>query len=386
MKKALYLFFVFALVLCSCSPVKDDYLIYAITELSGESRLLFYDPVEGISTPILSDWEISNISLNEKNQLAFSSSHEGNGEIYILDYPFTRNPVNISQSTSSEDFLLSWSPDGHYLAFTSEHGDDKTLSIWDGNAVSNIHQYKVSISELAWSLDNQLAFTEFFTSSFPYDGDPSEIYLWDGVSITSVSQNPSGEDRQPDWSRDGQLAFLSNRDGKKYDVLVWDGVSKNDGQPVIELQRNDVQMTYYSSPTWTNTGLLTVCATGPEDEHHYVHIYGWDSQTITNISNNPKLHNCGQTWRTDGYWSFATFFSRKQLLYVRDNENKTQLSIEGYAPTWSPNGLLAFCNFSPEMPGEKLLLWNGDEVVEIAQGYRIIAVWRNGARAFCTSA
>ena len=301
-----------------------------------------------------------------------------------MDYPFTRNPVNISQNPISEDYLPSWSPDGQYLAFTSEQSDDKTLSIWDGNVISNIHQYKVDIGELTWSQDNQLAFTEFYTDSFPYDGDPAEIFLWDGNSITSVSQNPNGEDRQPNWSIDGRLAFLSNRDGDKYDVFVWDGVSKNNGQPVIELQKNDEQIIYYSSPTWTNSGSLTVCATGPEDEHHYLNIYEWNGQSITNISKNPKLHSCGQTWRSDGYWSFSTIFSTP-LLYVRNETNQTQLTVEGaLGSAWSQSGFLMFCNYAPDHRW-KLSMWDGDKVIEIVQGYYIQAVWRNGAGVYCSN-
>jgi hypothetical protein len=30
-------------------------------------------------------------------------------------------------------------------------------------------------------------------------------------------------------------------------------------------------------------------------------------------------------------------------------------------------------------------MWDGEKVVELAQGYRIIAEWRNGAEAFCSS-
>jgi len=254
-----------------------------------------------------------------------------------------------------------------------------------GNSISHIHRYKVDIGELVWSIDNLLAFTEFYTFIYPYDGDPSEIFVWDETSITSVSQNPLGEDRQPDWSLDGRLAFLSNRDGKKYEIFVWDGISKNKGIPIIELQRNDAEVIYYSSPTWTNSGALTVCATGPEDQHHYAQIYEWSGQTITNISKKPKLHSCSQTWRSDGYWSFATFFS-SPLLFIRDNENKTQLTVEGaYAPAWSQSGLLMFCNYT-SVPGEwKLSMWDGKEIVEIVQSNHIIAVWSNGSRVYCSN-
>lgn len=385
MKRSLYAILILPLLICSCSTIRDDYLVYVINELSGESQLIFYDPVKDIHAPILSGWEIDTISLSIKNQLAFSSSHEGNSEIYILDYPFTDNvPVNITHDKSTDDNVFSWSPDGHYLVFRSEQVDGKTLSIWDGNAVSSIHQYKVQIGELSWSLDNRLAFTEFYTFVLPYEGDQNEIFIWDGNTTTSVSQNPSGNDRSPSWNTDGELAFLSERDGE-YDIFIWDGISKSNDKPDINSYQNiSPSLTnYYSNPIWTNSGSLTFIAFGPEDQH--AQIYKWDGQTATNISKNPGLHNGGQSWRSDGYWSFATFFS-SPLLYVRNERNQTQLTVEGaYAPAWSQNGLLMFCSYAPAPYGWQLSMWDGEKVVEIAQGYRIIAEWRNGAEAFCSS-
>jgi hypothetical protein len=384
MKKSLYATLILIL-LCSCSTNKDDYLVYVINELSGESQLIFYDPINEINVPILSGWKIDTISLNTKNLLAFSSSHEGNSEIYILVYPFTDNiPVNITNDKSADDYVISWSPDGHYLAFRSEQADGKTLSIWDGNEVSNIYQYKVQISEFSWSVDNRLAFTEFYTFILPYKGDQNEIFVWDGNTITSVSQNPTGNDRSPSWNENGELAFLSERDGE-YDIFIWDGISKNKDKPDINsYQKIAPNLTnYFSYPVWNNAGLLTFIAFGLEDQH--AQIYEWDGQAANNISKNPDSHNGGQSWGSDGYWSFATFFS-SPFLYVRNERNQTQLTVEGaYASVWSQNGFLMFCSYVSAPYEWKLSIWDRKNIVEIAQGYHIIAAWRNGTKVFCSS-
>lgn len=359
--------------------------MYVINELSGESQLIFYDPIKQINVPILSGWKIDTVSLSIKNLLAFSSSHEGNSEIYILEYPFTDNiPVNITNDKSADDYVFSWSPDGHYLAFRSERANGKTLSIWDGNEVSNIYQYKVKIGEFSWSVDNRLAFTEFYTFILPYEGDQNEIFVWDGNTITSVSQNPTGNDRSPSWNENGELAFLSERNGE-YDIFIWDGISKNKDKPDINsYQKIAPNLTnYYSYPVWNNAGSLTFIAFGPEDQH--AQIYEWDGKAANNISKNPDSHNGGQSWRNDGYWSFATFFS-SPFLYVRNERNQTQLTVEGaYAPAWSQNGLLMFCSYVSAPYEWKLSMWDGENIVEIAQGYHIIGAWRNGTKVFCSS-
>jgi Tol biopolymer transport system component len=301
-----------------------------------------------------------------------------------LDYPFTENvPISITSYTSSENTPFSWSPDGRYLAFESFRVDEKILSIWDGDSILDIHKYQEEISGISWSLTDRLAFTEFYTFVFPYEGDPSEVFIWDGNTTVSVSQNPTGEDRSPAWSEDGQLAFLSNRNGE-YDIFVWDGISENNGQPNIKSFTNVAsELTqYFSSPTWTNNNTIAFVAGNESDVH--VQVYEWNGQSAKNISQNPPFHNGGQTWRNDGYWAFVTFFSSSQNLYIRDDHNQTVLETKGqYLPAWSRSGLLAFC--VPERPNWTLSIWNGKDVVKIAHGGFIMAKWSNGEYVLCSS-
>lgn len=361
-----------------------DYLVYSVNEVGGKRQLILFDPVKEFHVPILSDWDISGFSISIDNRIAFSSSLKGNRDIYIVDYPFTNNaPVNITYDTSFDSYPISWSPDGHYLAYGSTQADGKTLSIWDGNTFTDIYHYQEQISEISWSLDGRLAFTEFYTFVRPSDEPPSEIFIWDGEITTSVSQNPSGEDRFPAWSADGQLAFRSERD-EEHDVFLWDGISKINGIPDIDTFINVApELTkYYSDPVWTNSGSIAFSAQGPRDNH--VQIYEWDGKSTTNISKNPLYHNGGQSWNSDGYWAFVTYFSGEQFIYVRDEANNAQLTTDGqYTPAWSQTGLLMFCVNAPS--GWTLNIWDGAKVIEIAHGYNIVAKWRNGADVYCSS-
>ena len=296
-------------------------------------------------------------------------------------------PNKITPNTNTENYLLGWSRDGHYLAYEADHMDGKALFLWDGKTSRSIYQHKSHIGELDWSADGRLAFTEFYTFVYSTDQppqDPPEIQIWDGTTVDSLSQNSTGEDRRPTWSTDGKLAFLSERDGA-YDIFIWDGRSTVDGFADGHTFTNVAPdlTSYFSSPVWTDSGTLSFVGYGPGDQH--AQIYEWDGQKAVNISQNAGLHNGGQSWRGDGTWAFVTYFSPEQLLYVRDSNNQTVLTTAGeYPPAWSENGRLMFC--VPDSAGRwGLAIWDGSAVVEIANDYEIEAFWSNGAGVLCSS-
>lgn len=363
---------------------QKDFLVYLIDESPEQRQLIYYDPVSNLNTQILSDWDIQEFSLSKNYRLAFSSLKDGQSKIYVLDYPFTENtPTEISLDISFESTPLSWSPDGRYLLLDSVQKNSKKLYMWDGKNIFDVYEYRGQISEVAWSSSGQLTFTEFYIDDYSPDKDYSEIYIWDGISTLNASQNPFGEDRSPTWSQSGQLAFLSNRN-EKYDILVWDGMSKNNSAPDSKTFVNIApELTqYFSNPIWTNSDSIAFSGGSESDLH--AQIYEWDGQTAKNISQNPSFHNGGQTWRNDGYWSFITFFSSEQNLYIRDNINQTVLETKGqYRPAWSNNGVLAFC--VPEYPNWALSIWSGKNAVEVAHGNFIVAKWNNGEYVFCSN-
>jgi Tol biopolymer transport system component len=120
----------------------------------------------------------------------------------------------------------------------------------------------------------------------------------------------------------------------------------------------------------------------PQDTH--AQIYVWDGKTATNMSQNPDHHNGSPRWRSDGYWAFSTFFSSEQKVYVRDADNQTVLAADGQSPhTWSSDGDLIFCRNSSA--GWDLMLWDGEEIIQVTQGGEILAQWMNGGSVVCSS-
>jgi TolB protein len=131
-------------------------------------------------------------------RFAFSSTHEGNQEIYTAAVDET-DLVRITQH-SGVDSHPSWSPDGRTIAFATDR--------WGG-------------LELA--------------AAKP-----------DGTGVVRLTRSP-GLDDYPTYSPDGsRLAFVSNRDGQ-YEVYV----AKADGSEPTNVSRHPLRDTF---PTWRPDG------------------------------------------------------------------------------------------------------------------------------------
>lgn len=362
-----------------------DVLAYAITNYQGGSTISVYDPYADEHTIIYeSDDLLHRLRYSSVGRIAFSSWHEDKATIYVLDSQTTPiSLTNLSQELNLSGYPLGWSPDGHYLAFVSFESDDSlSIRLWDGKIATNITPDDMNDTpqsyDVAWSPDGRLAFTVWF--GFSNDSTVPEIYLWDGNSTANLSQNSGGDDRSPIWSADSQIAFLSAQNNT-YDILVWDGVSINNGLPDRTTFTNIApELTnYYSHPTWTNEGLLAFGAQGEQDDH--IQVYVWDGQSASNLSQNPDSHNGRAAWSVDGKWAFVTYFSQEELLYIRDANNRNLFITEGqYGPVWNSSGFLAFCTRS-----KSLFVWDGHKIIPVTEGSEVWAQWKSGSYVHCTS-
>ena len=366
------------------SEHEGDRLVYAVSNFDGEITYMLYNPQTGESTPILTDnRQLPSFAFNVDGRLAIASEREGNSEVYVIDTSVAESPlINITQSPATDDYPLAWSRDGRYLAYESHNDKSAQIYVWDGETAINISPIdlggEVDHYRATWSFDGRLAILAWY--GFDNDENSGDIFLWDGHTTTDLSQNPTGEERGPTWNANGEIAFLSVWNGE-YDIFVWDGVSVTNGAPDRDSFTNVLpELTaYYSFPTWTNDGQLAFITTAPQDTH--AQIYVWNGQTLTNVSQNPDHHNGSPTWSADGRLAYATFFSSEQVVYVRDVDGTVLLRVEGqYTPAWSPGGYLMFCS-----GGWTLNVWDGQEVIEIAQGREIQAQWQGGEGVVCSS-
>ena len=369
---------------------KNEFLVYVARiwdpMMSSKPQLTLYDPANNKTQILSTNVSHNNFSISKNNRLAF----EKDENIYVWDYPFKENTptkITFDGSPATQMNVLSWSLDGRYLPFTKVQGDSKKLFLWDGKNILDLYSYQGVISShgtswtnydgTAWSNNGKLAFTEDFIDNRGYASFLGKIFVWDGKDVVNVSQNPSGF---PAWSKDGQLAFLSSQNGE-YTISVWDGKSKNNGAPDVKtIADPDLEFFNLSQPTWTNSGSIVFMGRGKTGGKSQ--IYEWDGQTIKNISQTPSIDFYALAWRIDGYWS--SLVNLGSTVIVRDNANQTVLETRGDDSEWTQSGLLVFCNSSETK--WTLSIWNGKNIVDVAQGDDVYAKWTNsnGKSIECT--
>ncbi|MDH3628696.1 MAG: Tol-Pal system beta propeller repeat protein TolB [Acidobacteriota bacterium] len=175
-------------------------------------------------------------------RIAFSSFHEENKEVYIMDYDGQR----VRRLTTSRSTNLSpvWSPDGKELAFTSWRG--KQPGVYVMNNQGKLGHLDTVGGELSaapdWSPDGRrLAYVS------DVDGN-SEIYILDRQSKRNsrVTRN-NAIDTGPAWSPNGrEIAFTSDRTGNPQ-VYLMDAEGLN-------ARRVSFGSPYASSPAWSPRG------------------------------------------------------------------------------------------------------------------------------------
>lgn len=152
-------------------------------------------------------------------KLVFSTTHDGGRtrEIYMMGTDGS-NPINLTQSPT-DDSQPAWAPDGRHIVFVSNRYRQEQLFIMD-IATRETYRLKGPIApgtnldllpsdrEPAWSPDGQwIAYTSNIA------GNKSDIYKIrsDGTEETQLTDH-AAPDVQPAWSPDGrQIAFVSWR-------------------------------------------------------------------------------------------------------------------------------------------------------------------------------
>lgn len=141
-------------------------------------------------------------------RVAFTSTFEGNQEIYAVD----PDGSQLARLTSDPaiDAHPAWSPDGRRIAFATNRWGDFEIAVMnaDGSNLSRLTESRGLDDYPVFSPDGlQIAFTSNRDGNY-------EIFLMDleGKHVRNVTRNESLENF-PAWMPDGRLTFMSNRDG-----------------------------------------------------------------------------------------------------------------------------------------------------------------------------
>lgn len=264
-----------------------------------------------------------------RSKISFVSDKTGEKEIYLADVLGS----NIRQVTHHHNLTVSprFSPDGHFLAYTSFHHGNADLYIT--NLAQNITTQPISRRKglnmaPAWAPDGKS-----MVVTLSKDGAP-DLYQIDtrGTILRRLTAN-SGINVSPCWSPDGtKLAFVSDRTGSPQ-IYVMDLAS-------MHVQRITYEGFYNTSPNWSPKGDM-IAYTGESDGKYSIFLIsplGGPSTQVTRYWGSSE----SPSWSPDG----------NQLVFTRErNGSKKVCSIfrngKGVRELFELEGNQSFPQWSP---------------------------------------
>jgi serine/threonine protein kinase len=152
-------------------------------------------------------------------RLAFTSDRDGNAEIYVLNLA-GGSPQRLT-SSSGNDWLPDWSPDGSRIAFTSNRTGSYDLWVMNGDGSGQMAVVTTGAwDEYArWAPDGQRL--SLSTTATTQGVPNSEVFvrLTDGTLVQRTSS--TAEDQFADWSPDGRLVYTEGFKGdSNWDIYV----------------------------------------------------------------------------------------------------------------------------------------------------------------------
>jgi len=151
-------------------------------------------------------------------RVLFTSSRDGNNEIYIMNVDGT-NLVNLT-SNPADDNSPAWAPDGNSFTFTSNRDGNREIyliAIVSGvpSAPVNRTNNPAEDDQSGWLIVRSALGQARNLILFSTNRDTNyEVYSMnpDGTQVTNLSNNPA-EDTLPAGASRGQVLFTTNRDG-----------------------------------------------------------------------------------------------------------------------------------------------------------------------------
>ncbi len=159
--------------------------------------------------------------------LAFTGQYDGNTEVYSmpatggapvrLTYTATNARDDLGDRMGPNNIVMGWNPDGKTVIYRNRIGSGFEGKLWTVPAAGGMSTV-VPLPEggfCSYSPDGKkLAYNrtmrEFRTWKYYKGGQADDIWIYDGKSVTRVTDNPA-QDIMPMWIGD-EIYFISDRD------------------------------------------------------------------------------------------------------------------------------------------------------------------------------
>jgi len=150
--------------------------------------------------------------------IAFSSDRNGNLDVFIIAAS-GGTPKQLT-SHSADDTVLGWTPDGRGVLFSSQRGEDFMAQLYivsvnggmpwkAGPDMGNAASFSPDGKRIAYNPKGQVYWRKYYRGAYATD-----VWIED-VSSKKFTQltDFDGLDSWPMWSHDGDIYFVSDRDG-----------------------------------------------------------------------------------------------------------------------------------------------------------------------------
>ena len=184
--------------------------------------------------------------------IAFSSDRNGNLDVFII--PSTGGTAKQLTFHSADDVVLGWAPDGHGVLFSSQRGEDFMAQLYvvsvDGGMpwkagpdMGSSASFSPDGKRIAYNPKGQVYWRKYYRGAYQTDVWIEDISAKKFTQLTDFD----GLDSWPMWSRDGDIYFVSDRDGGGLTNLWRISESGGKAEKVTLFKSGDVRFPSISS-------------------------------------------------------------------------------------------------------------------------------------------
>lgn len=184
--------------------------------------------------------------------IAFSSDRNGNLDVFII--PATGGMAKQLTYHSADDTVLGWSPDGKGVLFSSQRGEDFMAQLYvvsvDGGMpwkagpdMGNAASFSPDGRRIAYNPKGQVYWRKYYRGAYQTDVWIEDVAAKKFTQLTDFD----GEDSWPMWSRDGDIYFVSDRDGEGLTNIWRESENGGKAEKVSAFKSGDVRFPSISS-------------------------------------------------------------------------------------------------------------------------------------------